>query len=236
MKAAKSAGRPSPAAVVGTPTRTKVLILDDHPVFREGLAQLISSEPDMLVCGQARTAAEALKAVPRLKPDLALIDLQLPDQSGLEVIKKLRAAGSKVKLLVVSMHDEAVYANRVLRLGADGYIMKSEDASEIIEAVRDVVNGHLYLSEAILAAMHGRSQRPRPEKKPENPLDRLTDHELEILERLGRGLSNEEIAKDLNCAPQEIVAGGNAIKKKLGVKTDNALVRYAVCWIESGRV
>ncbi len=215
--------------------KAKIFILDDHPVFRQGLVEMIKEEPDMRVCGQAKTAAEALKAIPRLKPDLALVDISLPDKSGLEVLKEVRAANRKIKLLVVSMHDEALYASRVLQHGGDGYIMKREDPSEIIEAIRDVLNGHLYLSEEVMASM-GQEKRKAPSrsKKEESALDRLTDAELEVLELLGQGLSNEEIAKQLHLDLKKVTAQCGAIKKKLKLKTDNALVHYAVCWVETG--
>ena len=217
------------------PARTKIFILDDHPVFRQGLVQMIKDQPDMVVCGQAKTGSDAVKAIARLKPDLALVDISLPDKSGLDVIREVRASRSKTKLLVVSMHDEALYASRVLRLGGDGYIMKREDPAEIIEAIRDVLNGHLYLSEDVMAKLgQGKTRTPRPSKKKASPLDLLTDGELEILELLGQGHSNEEIARRLGLVAEKVSGACTAVKKKLKLKTDNALVRYAVCWVEDG--
>jgi len=168
-----------------------------------------------------------------LKPYLVLVDISLPGKSGLELIKDLRAADSKVKILVVSMHDEALYANRVLRLGGDGYIMKEEDPSEIVNAIRDVLNDHIYVSEEVLANS-GKAVRPAPRPE-ERLLDRLCDVELEVLELLGQGKSNEEIAGVMGCGIPKVTSSCAAMRKKLGLTSDNALVRYAVTWIETGR-
>ncbi len=133
-------------------SRRTIFIVEDHPVFREGLVQIISGEKDLSVCGEASDADHALEAIARLKPDLVLVDITLPGKSGLELIKELRSRDSKVRILVVSMHDEALYADRVLRAGGDGYIMKQEDPEEIVHAIRDVLGGHIYVSEEVLAS------------------------------------------------------------------------------------
>jgi len=143
-----------------------IYIVEDHPVFREGLAQLVNAEQDLTVCGQAGDAAQALRAIARLKPDLVLVDITLPGKSGLELIKELRPQNHQLKLLVVSMHDEALYANRVLRAGGDGYIMKQEDPEEIIHAIRDVLGGHTYVSEQVMASRSTISQERRSKAKP----------------------------------------------------------------------
>ena len=164
-------------------------MVEDHPAFREGMVQIISGEEDLSVCGAAGDADHALQGIGRLKPDLVLVDITLPGKSGLELIKEIRARKSKVKILVVSMHDEALYADRVLRAGGDGYIMKQEDPEEIVHAIRDVLAGHIYVSEEVLASNAKTSRQPtdRPETR---PLDELTDLELNILELLGRGKNN----------------------------------------------
>lgn len=215
--------------------RTAFLV-DDHPVFCEGLAQVINAEKDLRVRGSAGTVAKALTGIARLQPDIVLVDISLPDRSGLELIKELRARDRKVKLLVVSMHDEALYADRVLDLGADGYIMKLEDPAEIVQAMRDVLDGHIYLSEEVLA---GRSKdhpqrRSSPAAQPTRPLAELTDHDLEILELLGQSHSEEEIAEELGVGVPAICAASAEIGRKLNLKSHNALVRYAVCWVETG--
>jgi DNA-binding NarL/FixJ family response regulator len=210
----------------------KILIVEDHPVFREGLRQLVNREPDLTVCGESDNAAQALKEIPVLQPDLVLVDLTLPGMSGLQLIKEIRALGNKIKLLVVSMHDQALYADRVLRAGGDGYIMKQEDPEDIIHAIRDVLAGHIYVSDEVFAA--SKATAIRDVKNKSNPIAQLTDGEVEILELLGRGQSNEEIAAKLNIGARTVARHTADIKRKLKLKTDNALVRYAVCWIETG--
>ena len=218
----------------GQPVSTprKIFIVEDHPVFREGLAQILNKEDDLKVCGAADNATQALKAIARLQPDLVLVDIGLPGKSGLELIKEIRAKDRKVKLLVISMHDEALYANRVLRAGGDGYVMKQEDPQEIVHAIRDVLEGHIHVSEGVLA---GTSTHPRKRslKTKTRPLDLLSDRELEILEALGKGRTNQEIARQLQLSVPQVVAHGTQIQKKLGLKSTNALIRYAVCWVES---
>ena len=209
----------------------KIFIVDDHPVFREGLAQMVSREPGLAVCGSAGTAEEALKLLPHLKPDLVLVDLTLPGMSGLELIKQIRASDTRTKLLVVSMHDEAVYANRVLRLGGDGYIMKQEDPAEIVQAIQDVLHGHIYVSEEVLGKSEKNTHQHRNHSR---PLDQLTDSQVELLELLGRGMSPHEIARQLRLSERAVTAESREIRNRLKLKSDNALIRYAVCWVETG--
>jgi len=213
-------------------TRRNIFIVEDHPAFREGLVQIMSVEKDLRVCGQADSAEQALPAINRLKPDLVLVDITLPGKSGLKLIKELRAAHNRVKLLVLSMHDEALYADRVLRTGGDGYVMKQADPEEIVHAVRDVLGGHLYVSEEVMASRSGVARVPRPDGKP-HALDKLTDEELEVLESLGWGRSTGEISRKLGLNAKKVETACTRIKKKLKLKTLNSLIRYAVCWIES---
>jgi DNA-binding NarL/FixJ family response regulator len=213
--------------------RHKIFVVEDHPVFREGLIRLINDEPDLEVCGSADNAKQALREIKRLAPDLALVDLSLPGKNGLELIKELRATARKPKLLVVSMHDEAIYADRVLRAGGDGYIMKEEDPDEIVDAIRDVLAGHMYVSEEVLAGGAG-GTAPRPHELKSSPLDNLTDVELEILELLGRGRSNEEIARQLRITTKAVDSACQGMPRKLNLKHGNELIRFAVCWIEKG--
>ena len=220
--------------------RRSIFIVEDHPVFREGLAQVLNGEPDLSVCGMAGDVPQALKEIARLKPQLVLVDIGLPGQSGLELIKKIRSADKQTKLLVVSMHDEALYADRVLRAGGDGYIMKQEDPEEILHAIRDVLGGHIYVSEEVLGAAaaksNGNGSAHAASAKRANPLADLMDSELELLEQFGLGKSNEEIAQELGISSAEIAAQSSKLKAKLKLKTDNALIRFAVCWAEKGEV
>ncbi len=225
-------------------TRRRIFIVEDHPIFREGLAQVLNSEPDLTVCGTAGDASQALKDIPRLKPQLVLVDIGLPGQSGLELIRKVRASDRETKLLVVSMHDEALYADRVLRAGGDGYIMKQEDPEEILHAIRDVLAGHIYVSEQVMGSTgsprngsgNGNGSRQTPAAERANPLAELTDSELELLEQFGQGKSNDEISTELGLSPTEVAARSKQLKTKLKLKTDNALIRFAVCWSEKGEV
>jgi DNA-binding NarL/FixJ family response regulator len=216
------------------PLRTsKIFLVEDHPTFCEGLAQVLESETDLTICGTAGTADEALKAIARLEPDLVLVDITLPGKSGLELIKELRSVNRKVKLLVLSMHDEALYADRVLRAGGDGYIMKQEDTDEIVHAIRDVLDGHIYVSEAVMTGGANGSAKHSSRAKA-GLFDKLTDLELEILALIGQGRSNAEIGRQLRLSPRKIPGKRMEIRKKLKLKNADALVRYAVCWVETG--
>ena len=218
---------------VKSPSPQTIYIVEDHPVFREGLVQLVNAEKDLTVCGQAGDAAQASRAIPRLKPDLVLVDITLPGKSGLELIKELRPQNRQLKLLVVSMHDEALYADRVLRAGGDGYIMKQEDPEEIIHAIRDVLGGHIYVSEQVMASKSTISPERRSQAKT-RALEKLTDSEIEMLALLGQGKSNQEIARQLRLNLARVSAHCRQIQKKLNLDCLNALIRYAVCWAETG--
>jgi DNA-binding NarL/FixJ family response regulator len=209
----------------------RVFIVEDHPVFREGLLRLLQTEGSLEVCGEAGDYESALSGIRKLRPDIVLVDLELPGKSGLELIKKVRALKLAVKLLVVSMYDEALYADRVLRAGGDGYIMKEENPQEIIHAIFDVLGGRIYISEEVLSRdqMDASKSAPKPDKR---PLDDLTDLELRILELLGQGKSNIQIAEQLRLKASEIPGHCSQLRKKLNLNTSNALIHYAVCWVE----
>ncbi len=210
----------------------RIFLVEDHPVFRDGLAKLLNAEADLTVCGEAGDAKTGLKNIRKLRPDLAVVELGLPGKSGLELIKEVRAAKLPVKLLVVSMFDEALYAQRVLRAGGDGYIMKQEDPEEIVSAIRDVLAGHIYVSEDVFTR---ESLKSSSMEENAGALDLLTDSELEVLEWLGQGKSAEEIAQQLQLPNASVTAQTTSIRRKLKIKTDNALVRYAVGWVEDSR-
>jgi DNA-binding NarL/FixJ family response regulator len=210
-----------------------VFIVEDHPVFRQGLVQILNGENDLAVCGTAGTANQALRAISRLKPDLVLVDISLPGKSGFQLIKEIRSKNRKIKLLVVSMHDEALYADRVLRAGGDGYIMKQEDPEEIVHAIHDVLAGHIYVSEEVLAN-RGNEPPKRPSQTKARRLDELSDDELEILELLGKGETNQEIAGRVGLKNDAVAARLEDMQRKLKLKSVNALIRYAVCWVETG--
>ena len=211
--------------------KSRIFLVEDHPVFRDGLSKLLNAEDDLTVCGHAGDARQALKSVIKLKPDLLVVDLGLPGKSGLELIKEIRALKLAIKLLALSMFDEAIYAQRVLRAGGDGYIMKQEDPEEIVLAIRDVLAGHIYVSEEVFAK-HSLKQ---PSQKKAGSLDQLTDSELGVLELLGQGKSTEEISRQAGLPAGEVNAHSNSIRRKLDLKNINALIRYAVCWVEDSR-
>jgi DNA-binding NarL/FixJ family response regulator len=216
--------------------RKKILIVDDHPVFRQGLAQVVDSEEDFFVCGQAGTAAAAMDAIRELDPDLVLVDITLPGKNGLELLKEVRNTNSKAKVLVISMHDEALYASRVLQAGGDGYIMKQEDPGEIVDAMRDILAGHLYVSEEVLASGQGKRGKSKASstRAAKRPLNELADIELEILELTGLGKTNEQIASEIDLSPTEVSSHLAKIRKKLRLESPKELLRYAVCWVETG--
>ena len=215
------------------PAKRKVFIVEDHPVFREGMAQIINSEEDLIICGQASDAEQAMPEIRRIVPDIVLVDISLPGKNGLELIKEIRSVNRAIKLLVVSMHDEALYAARVLRAGGDGYVMKEEDPEEIISAIRDVLGGHIYVSEEVMASM-----KPRPPEDrraaTQSAIDQLSDSELALLEMLGQGRDYAEIARKLGFDVPAVQAQCEEIKRKLKIGTNNELIRYAVCWVETG--
>lgn len=209
-------------------SKRRIFVVSEHLAFSKGLVRWINAENDLMVFGKAGAGKKACRDIRRLKPDLVVIDLGLSEKSGLDLIKQVRSLKFPVKLLGVSLHDEAIHAQRVLRAGGDGYIMKQEDPPEIINAIRDVLNGRLYLSEEVLA-----SGRPAPPSaKKARSLDKLTDFDLEILESLGEGNSNEEMARQFRITASEVNARCIQIQRTLKLRSINALIRYAVCRVE----
>jgi len=209
----------------------RILLVDDHPIMRHGLAQLIRAEGDLEVCGGAGSAAEGLEAVEKKQPDLAIVDLTLPDKHGLEFIKDMQAMYPQVLLLVLSMHDERLYAERALRAGARGYVMKETAADTLVHAVRRVLNGGIYLSDRMSGHMLElvTGQRRQTDK---DPLERLTDRELEVLHLIGQGKATRMIAAQLNVSARTVDAHRAHIKEKLQLADGPSLVRFAVRWVE----
>lgn len=210
----------------------RLLLIDDHPIMRHGLAQLIRAESDLEVSGEAGTAAEGLKMVAKKKPDLVIVDLTLPDKHGLEFIKDMQTLHPNTLLLVLSMHDESLYAERVLRAGARGYVMKETAADTLIHAVRRVLSGGIYLSEKMSNVMLEMVSGNRKQAT-QSSLEKLTDRELEVLQLIGQGQGTRQIADQLHISVRTIDAHRAHIKEKLQLPDGNALVRYAVRWMES---
>ncbi|MEL6612821.1 MAG: response regulator transcription factor [Bacteroidota bacterium] len=211
---------------------TRLLLVDDHPLLRKGLALTLNAESDLDVVGQAASAEEALEAFGTLDPDVALIDISLPGMSGLELLKHLLALKPDLLTLVVSRHDEALYAERAVRAGAKGYVMKVEAADEIVQAVRHVLRGGIYMSEdlkdrLLFGAAVGR-------KAPmQSPLEVLSDRELEVFEMTGRGLPTREIAERLHLSVKTVESYRARIKTKLSLDSGTELMQHAVRWVES---
>jgi DNA-binding NarL/FixJ family response regulator len=209
--------------------RKQILILDDHPMTRRGVAQLISHEPDLIVCGEADSAHRALAAMATSRPDLVLADIAMPGKSGLEFIKDARALYPGLAILVMSMHDETLFAERVLRAGARGYVMKSEGGERVLEAIRQVLQGEVYLSKSMSAAFLD-SLTERRSKTSGVSLAALTDREFEVFQLLGQGFSTNEIGERLHLSIKTIGTHRVHIKKKLGLKTGAELMKQAVRW------
>ena len=210
------------------PARSRVFLVDDHVVVRSGLAELIGREPDLAVCGAAADAEDALQSIPRARPDLVLVDLSLPGTSGLELVKDLKRRCPKLPVLVLSMHEESLYAERVLQAGARGYVMKDKSFPEIRAAMRRVLAGRIYLSEEmsdrLLQTVAG-----GPAKG--SPLERLSDRELEVFEMIGRGLGTAAIARKLHLSVKTVETHRAHIKEKLNLDTGAELVQQAVHWL-----
>ncbi|MBL9146744.1 MAG: response regulator transcription factor [Verrucomicrobiaceae bacterium] len=222
----------SPSPATSQPMKKRILLVDDHPIMRHGLAQLISMESGLDVCGEAGSAADGLVAVGKLKPDLAVVDLTLPDKNGLELIKDIQAMYPTTQTIVLSMHDESLYAERALRAGARGYLMKETAAENLINAIQRVLSGAIYVSEAMASRMLEQVTGQRG-KSGSTGVDQLTDRELEVLEMIGKGTPTKLIADKLKISARTVEAHRAHIKEKLGITDGPALVRYAVQWVES---
>lgn len=210
----------------------RVLIVDDHPAVREALALRISRHADLLVCGEAAELSEALQLVSETKPDVAVIDIGLKTGNGLDLIKRLKARDEPVRMLVWSMYQESLYAERVLQAGALGYITKDQATEKIVDAIRRVLDGKIYLSEAmtekLLIRIHDGNtlgQRTRPEEC-------LSDRELEVFQLIGNGLETQEIATRLNVSPKTIETYRFRMKEKLHISDSKELFRRALHWVE----
>ena len=212
--------------------RKRIFLVDDHPLVREWLAQLINQQADLVVCGEAESAPAALSALCAKQPDLAIVDISLKNSSGLELIKNLKKLTPDLPVLVLSMHDESLYALRVFQAGARGYINKSETAPKVIEAIRRILEGKLYMSEKTVELMASRAITGK-DLVSSTPAERLSDRELEIFERLGWGLGTSQIAREFGTSMKTIQAHCARIKEKLNLTSATALLREAIRWDES---
>jgi DNA-binding NarL/FixJ family response regulator len=206
--------------------------VDDHPLMRRGQTDLLNREPDMEVCGEAGTAREAMDTIAKLKPDLVLVDMALPDKDGLELIKDIQALHPGLPVLAMSMQDESLYAARVLRAGGRGYVMKAEGPERLAAAIRTVLSGQVALSPRMSAKILESVAVPSG-KLGGGPEAKLSDRELEVMRLFGEGWSTDEIASRLHLSPKTVDVHRAHIKEKLGLKTTPEFTRFAIRWVSS---
>jgi DNA-binding NarL/FixJ family response regulator len=219
---------------ISTSSKTRVFIVDDHPLLRKGLGELINQQMDMAVCGEADDAPEAIRALTTLAPDLVIVDISLKTQNGIELIKNIKAINPSVQVLVLSMHDESVYALRVLKAGAKAYVMKQEMVEKVMEAIRRIRAGKVFVSERVAAQMLSQVVDGSDPTK-ESPVDQLSDRELEIVTMIGNGAATREIAKRLSISIKTVESHRAHIKEKLSLTNATQLVQWCVRWIEQNR-
>jgi len=217
------------------PARRRVLIVDDHPIVRQGLKRMIETEPDMEVCGEAATEAQARRAIRELMPDIVIVDLALQEGDGLELVRDVHAHHPDVPMLVLSMHDETIYAERLLAEGASGYIMKQAAADQLLNALRAVLRGERYLSEQLAQTLGVRDGGAEGDVV--DPVRRLSNRELQVLNLVGRGVSSRDIAAELGLSVKTVESHRQSIKRKLNLATNSQLLQYAMNgfnWRRSG--
>jgi len=210
----------------------RIFLVDDHPLVREGLTNLINRQDDLIVCGEAEDSSEAIGGIARSRPDVAVIDISLKNESGLELVKNLGNQFPLVALIVLSMHDEALYAERAVRAGARGYVMKRETTKSVLTAIRRVLEGSVYLSERVVNGM-ARKLSLSDKAAVGSPVDRLSDRELEIFRLLGQGRTTSQIADDLHLSLKTVQAYCARAKEKFGVSSLAELLRAAIRWEEA---
>jgi DNA-binding NarL/FixJ family response regulator len=212
--------------------KRKVLVVDDHPIVRQGLVQMIGHEPDLTVCGEAETAHDALKVAAASGPDIAIVDLSLKGASGLELLKDLKVRYPKLPVLVLSMYDESMYAERALRAGARGYMMKEEASDKVLTALRSLLAGQIYLSEAMSARLLNLAVAGRTNGGA-SPTECLSDRELEVFRLIGQGFGNSDIARQLHLSPKTVETYRAHIKDKLRLTGSTELLQHAIQWAQS---
>jgi DNA-binding NarL/FixJ family response regulator len=209
--------------------KCRVLLVDDHPIVRQGLALLIDREPDLCVCGEAESAHSAFHAIATLLPDLVVLDISLSGPDGLDVLKEIRMKTTNLPVLILSMHDESIYAERVMRAGANGYIMKQEATEKVLVAIRRILQGEVYLSDRLTNTMLQQYVRGASTAK-SSPLVNLTDRELEVFRLIGEGHGTRQIADELHLSVKTIESYQAHIKEKLALRNARELVQHAIEW------
>jgi DNA-binding NarL/FixJ family response regulator len=213
------------------PGKTRILLADDHPFFRRGLAALISSLDDFIVVAEADSPQETLSRVRELPVDIAVLDLSFEGKNGLELAKQIRAEKPEVAIVLLTMHDEELYAIRALKSGAKGYVMKRENPEVLVEALRNVAAGDIHVSPRIKSSLV--FQAVQSDGQPGSPLDLLTDRQLEVLQLFGEGHSTQEVARRLNLGAKTIETHRMHIKERLGFKSAPEMVRFAASWVRA---
>ena len=212
------------------PNKAKIIIVDDHPIVRQGLTELINHENDLVVCCQAEDASEAMEFIKESEPDIIIVDISLKETSGLELIKDIKVRYPQLPVLVLSMHDESLYAERSLRAGARGYIMKQEATDKVVTAIRKVLKGELYISDGMTAKMVDRLVGGATESSPVNA---LSDRELEVFDMLGQGHGTRNISEKLHLSIKTIETYRAHIKRKLNLSDATELIQHAVQWVNT---
>jgi DNA-binding NarL/FixJ family response regulator len=226
------AGSEAPAQERGS-EKSRIFLVDDHTMFREGLRQLIERESNLTVCGDAPDAAQALAGVRASNPDVVIVDISLAGGSGIDLIKDIKAEFEDLPVLVVSMHDESLYAERALRAGAMGFVMKHEPAKTVKAAIQKVLGGDMYLSEKMASSVITRFMRGEP-GQPKSPIQTLSDRELEVFRMLGQGKGVRKIAEELEVTIPTVNSFRNRIKEKLDLKTSTEVMLHAIKWVQAG--
>ncbi len=214
-------------------TKRKILIVDDHPILRKGLALLINQEPDLLVCAEAENAQMALESLERVVPDMAIVDISLPGIDGIELIKELHLRHRDMPVLIVSMHDETLYAERSLRAGARGYVMKQEALEKVLVAIRKVLQGEIFVSERITTKMLEKFVSVEGVSQTASPIDLLSNRELTVFRLIGQGNKTRQIAERLHLSVKTVESYRAHIKEKLKLGDGTDLLKYAIQWVQS---
>lgn len=215
--------------------KSRVFLVDDHPLVRDGLANLINAQRDLMVCGEAEDSTQAINRIRKAQPHVALIDISLTNESGLELVKQLRSQFPQLALIVLSMHDEALYAERALRAGARGYVMKREASKNVLASIRRILEGGVYVSGKVTSRM-AKTLSSAGEAATSSPVERLSDRELEIFRLLGQGRTTSQIAGDLNLSVKTVQAYCARAKEKFGVSSLTELLRAALRWEDASHV
>ena len=211
---------------VPAPAKRKIFLVDDHPVLRDGLRRLLEAEPDLQVCGEAESARKAVDRIEATTPELAIIDISLPGPSGIELLKTLKVRFPALRMLVVSMHDEALYAERALRAGAKGYVMKQAPTEQLLTAIRRVLKDEIYLSQALSSHLLGTFVSQKSTSGP--ILKKLSDRELEIVRLIGKGFTTGEVARELGISSKTVESHRGNVRRKLILKSGSELMRFAL--------